>query len=119
MVRRPPICTYTDPPFTDTPLFRSTGASHNDFSNGGWAAVAPGLKRVDDATDIRRRMLVAFEHAELCDDPFERARLMTFVIVGGGPTGVELAGAIAELAKVALARDFRRIAPRQIGRAHV
>src|SRR3546814_18730265 len=63
--------------------------------------------------DIRRRILVAFEHAELCDDPFERARLMTFVIVGGGPTGVELAGAIAELAKVALARDFRRIDPRQ------
>ncbi|PIQ36349.1 MAG: FAD-dependent oxidoreductase [Lysobacterales bacterium CG17_big_fil_post_rev_8_21_14_2_50_64_11] len=94
-------------------LVLATGASHNYFGNDAWAAVAPGLKRVDDATDIRRRILVAFEHAELCDDPFERARLMTFVIVGGGPTGVELSGAIAELAKVALARDFRRIDPRQ------
>ncbi len=94
-------------------LVLATGASHNYFGNDAWAPVAPGLKRVDDATDIRRRILVAFEHAELCDDPFERARLMTFVIVGGGPTGVELSGAIAELAKVALARDFRRIDPRQ------
>lgn len=94
-------------------LVLATGASHNYFGNDAWAAVAPGLKRVDDATDIRRRILVAFEHAEVCDDPFERARLMTFVIVGGGPTGVELSGAIAELTKVALARDFRRIDPRQ------
>jgi NADH dehydrogenase len=94
-------------------LVLATGASHNYFGNDAWAPVAPGLKRVDDATDIRRRILVAFEHAELCDDPFERARLMTFVIVGGGPTGVELSGAVAELAKVALARDFRRIDPRQ------
>jgi len=94
-------------------LVLATGASHNYFGNDHWSAVAPGLKRVDDATSIRRRLLIAFERAELCDDPVERARLMTFVIIGGGPTGVELAGAIAELTRVALARDFRRIDPRQ------
>lgn len=94
-------------------LVLATGASHNYFGNDGWAAFAPGLKRVDDATTIRRRILLAFERAELCADPVERERLMTFVIIGAGPTGVELAGAIAELAKVALARDFRCIDPRQ------
>lgn len=94
-------------------LVLATGASHNYFGNDHWSAVAPGLKRVDDATSIRRRLLVAFERAELCDDPAERARLMTFAIIGGGPTGVELAGAIAELTRVALACDFRRIDPRQ------
>ena len=94
-------------------LVLATGASHNYFGNDGWAAFAPGLKRVDDATNIRRRILLAFERAELSDDPMERERLMTFVIVGAGPTGVELAGAIAELAQMALARDFRCIDPRQ------
>ena len=94
-------------------LVLATGASHNYFGNEHWSTVAPGLKRVDDATGIRRRLLMAFERAELCDDPQERARLMTFVIIGGGPTGVELAGAIAELARRALACDFRRIDPRQ------
>ena len=94
-------------------LVLATGATHNYFGNDHWRQVAPGLKRVDDATTIRRRILVAFERAELCDDASERRRLMSFVIVGGGPTGVELAGAIAELARKALARDFRRIDPRQ------
>jgi NADH dehydrogenase len=94
-------------------LVLATGASHNYFGNDGWAVFAPGLKRVDDATTIRRRILLAFERAELSADPVERERLMTFVIIGAGPTGVELAGAIAELARVALARDFRCIDPRQ------
>jgi NADH dehydrogenase len=73
--------------------------------------VAPGLKKIDDATMIRRRILQAFEHAEVSDDPNARQRLLTFVVIGAGPTGVELAGAIAELAKVALRRDFRTINP--------
>jgi NADH:ubiquinone reductase (H+-translocating) len=93
-------------------LVLATGATHNYFGHDDWAAVAPGLKRVDDATLIRRRILLAFERAEGTSDPAERARLMTFAIVGAGPTGVELAGAIAELARHALARDFRAIDPR-------
>jgi NADH dehydrogenase len=93
-------------------LILATGATHNYFGNEQWAAIAPGLKRVDDATLIRRRILLAFERAENTDDPVERRRLMTFAIVGGGPTGVELAGAIAELSKKALAADFRAIDPR-------
>src|SRR5690606_31864817 len=72
----------------------------------------PGLKSIDDATMIRRRVLTAFERAEMVKDPVERERLLRFVIVGGGPTGVELAGAISELAHFALAKDFRTIDPR-------
>src|SRR5690606_13756797 len=72
----------------------------------------PGLKSIDDATMIRRRVLTAFERAEMVKDPVERERLLRFVIVGGGPTGVELAGAISELAHFALARDFRTVDPR-------
>ena len=68
--------------------------------------IAPGLKSIDDATSMRRRILLAFEKAEMCDDPGERERLMTFVIVGAGPTGVELAGTIAELARWTLAAIF-------------
>ena len=75
-------------------------------------AHAPGLKTIDDATYIRRRILLAFEKAETEPDAAERARLLNFVIVGGGPTGVEMAGAIAELANRALAEDFRAIDPR-------
>ncbi len=93
-------------------LILATGAQHAYFGHDDWAASAPGLKTIDDATDIRRRILLAFEKAETEEDPHERARLLNFVIVGGGPTGVEMAGAIAELANRALAADFRAIDPR-------
>ena len=93
-------------------LILATGARHAYFGHGEWAASAPGLKTIDDATYIRRRILLAFEKAETETDPTERARLLNFVIVGGGPTGVEMAGAIAELANRALAKDFRSIDPR-------
>ena len=93
-------------------LVCATGAQDTYFGNDAWARHAWGLKRIDDATAIRRRMLLAFERAETVDDPAERDRLMRFVIVGAGPTGVELAGAIAELAHFTLAADFRRIDPR-------
>jgi len=93
-------------------LVLATGAQHAYFGHETWREWAPGLKSVDDATAIRRRLLLAFEQAESSRDPAERERLMRFVIVGAGPTGVELAGAIAELAHHTLARDFRRIDPR-------
>ena len=93
-------------------LVIATGARHAYFGHDDWEPNAPGLKSVDDATLIRRRLLTAFEQAEMCDNDTERQRLMRFVIVGGGPTGVELAGALAELAHHTLARDFRRIDPR-------
>jgi NADH dehydrogenase len=93
-------------------LVVATGARHSYFGHDDWEAVAPGLKTIEDATAMRRRILMAFERAEDNDDEAERRRLLTFLIIGGGPTGVELAGAIAELAKAALARDFRRIDPR-------
>jgi NADH:ubiquinone reductase (H+-translocating) len=93
-------------------LILSTGARHAYFGHDDWEPFAPGLKRIEDATDIRRRILLAFEEAENETDPDERRRLMNIVIVGGGPTGVELAGAIAELARRALAKDFRNIDPR-------
>lgn len=94
-------------------LVLATGASHGYFGQDEWAPHAPGLKTLDDATAIRRRILLAFERAEVAADPVEARRLLTVVIVGGGPTGVELAGAVAELARRALARDFRAIDPRQ------
>jgi NADH dehydrogenase len=90
-------------------LIIATGARHAYFGHDEWAAFAPGLKNVDDATKLRRKILSAFERAEDEADTAVRQRLMTFVVVGGGATGVEMAGAIAELAKVALARDFRMI----------
>jgi len=93
-------------------LVLATGAQHAYFGHETWREWAPGLKSVDDATSIRRRLLLAFEQAETSTDPVERERLLRFVIVGAGPTGVELAGAIAELAHRTLARDFRRIDPR-------
>ena len=92
-------------------LIFATGARENYFGHDEWAAVTSGLKTIEDATTMRRRILMAFERAEDSDDEAERRRLLTFVIIGGGPTGVELAGALAELAKAALARDFRRIDP--------
>jgi NADH dehydrogenase len=94
-------------------LIVATGAQHAYFGHDEWEAAAPGLKTIDDATYLRRRILLAFEKAETEPDPAERARLLNFIVVGGGPTGVEMAGAIAELAKRALARDFRHIDPRQ------
>src|SRR5215472_5235395 len=92
-------------------LIVATGAQHDYFGHD-WSSYAPGLKTIDDATYLRRRILLAFERAEAEPDPDERRRLLNFVVVGGGPTGVEMAGAIAELAKRALAADFRSIDPR-------
>jgi NADH:ubiquinone reductase (H+-translocating) len=92
-------------------LIIATGARDSYFGHDEWAAVTSGLKTIEDATAMRRRILLAFERAEDSDDDAERRRLLTFVIIGGGPTGVELAGTLAELAKAALARDFRRIDP--------
>jgi NADH:quinone reductase (non-electrogenic) len=92
-------------------LIIATGARESYFGHDEWAAVTSGLKKIEDATTMRRRILMAFERAEDSDDEDERGRLLTFVIIGGGPTGVELAGTLAELAKAALARDFRRIDP--------
>jgi NADH dehydrogenase len=97
-------------PFDD--LIVATGAQHAYFGHDDWAGYAPGLKTIDDATYLRRRILLAFEKAETEPDPDERRRLLNFVVVGGGPTGVEMAGAIAELARRALASDFRKIDPR-------
>jgi len=92
-------------------LIIATGARHAYFGHDAWEAFAPGLKTLEDAIELRKRILLAFERAELEADAAERARLMTFVVIGGGPTGVEMAGAIAELAKKALARDYRQINP--------
>ncbi len=92
-------------------LVLATGATHSYFGHPEWAAVAPGLKQIEDATAIRRKVLLAFEKAELIGDPRGQRRLLTFVVVGGGPTGVEMAGAIAEVAHHALPAEFRRIDP--------
>ncbi|HEV7129858.1 MAG TPA: NAD(P)/FAD-dependent oxidoreductase [Ktedonobacterales bacterium] len=92
-------------------LILATGARHSYFGHADWEPVAPGLKSLADATMLRRRILTAFERAELECDPARRAALLTFVIVGAGPTGVELAGAIAELAHKALRHDFRHFDP--------
>jgi NADH dehydrogenase len=93
-------------------LVLATGATHSYFGHDEWAKVAPGLKSIEDATSIRRRILIAFERAELTSEEAEQRRLLTFVIVGGGATGVEMAGAIAEIARRTLAMDFRRIDPK-------
>jgi NADH dehydrogenase len=94
-------------------LVIAAGAQHSYFGRDEWAAYAPGLKRIEDATTIRRNILTAFERAELTQDNNEQQRLLTFVIVGGGATGVEMAGAIADVARQTLAADFRRIDPRR------
>jgi NADH:ubiquinone reductase (H+-translocating) len=94
-------------------LIVATGARHSYFAHPEWEAFAPGLKSLADALEMRRRILVAFELAERETDPARRAALLTFVIVGGGPTGVELAGAIAEIARQTVAHDFRTFDPRQ------
>lgn len=94
-------------------LVVATGATHSYFGHENWARLAPGLKSIEDAVSIRTRLLTAFEQAEAAPDEATRARLLTFVIVGGGPTGVELAGAIAELARRTLPPEFRRADPRK------
>jgi NADH dehydrogenase len=93
-------------------LVVATGSTHSYFGHDEWRPYAPGLKSIDDATTIRRRILRAFEAAEMETDAARRDRLLRFVIIGAGPTGVELAGTIAELARFTLAADFRRIDPR-------
>jgi NADH dehydrogenase len=92
-------------------LIVATGSTHHYFGHNEWEDRAPGLKTIEDATEIRRRVLSAFERAERSNDPAERARLLTFVVVGGGPTGAELAGSIRELAQYTLRADFRSINP--------
>jgi len=94
-------------------LIVATGARHSYFGHPEWEKLAPGLKSLEDAVEIRRRILMAFEFAERTGDEAARKAAMTFVIVGGGPTGVEMAGAIAEIARYTLAKDFRRIDPSQ------
>lgn len=90
-------------------LVLATGGTHSYFGHDGWAEVAPGLKRIQDAIEIRKRILLAFERAEIEEDPAKRSRLLTFAVIGGGPTGVEMAGAIADTARLTLSGDFRRI----------
>jgi NADH:ubiquinone reductase (H+-translocating) len=92
-------------------LIVATGARHAYFGHDEWEPFAPGLKKIDDATEIRRRVLLAFEKAETEPDEEARKALLTFVIVGGGPTGVEMAGAIIELARKTLVSDFHHIDP--------
>ncbi len=92
-------------------LIVATGSRHSYFGHGEWEKLAPGLKSLEDAIEIRRRILMAFEFAEKTDDPAARQEAMNFVIIGGGPTGVEMAGAIAEIARETLAKDFRHIDP--------
>jgi NADH:ubiquinone reductase (H+-translocating) len=92
-------------------LIVAAGATHAYFGHDEWRATAPGLKTLDDALDIRRRVLLAFERAERESDPEVQQRLLTFVVVGGGPTGVEMAGALAEISRQSLTRDFRHIDP--------
>lgn len=93
-------------------LVLATGATHSYFGHPEWARFAPGLKDIEDATQLRRRILLAFERAEVASAPETRRRLLTFAIIGGGPTGVELAGSIAEISRHALAPDFKRVDPR-------
>ncbi len=94
-------------------LIVATGARHSYFGHNEWEKFAPGLKSLEDAIELRRRLLMAFEYAEKITDEAARKAAMTFVIIGGGPTGVEMAGAIAEIARYTLAKDFRHIDPSQ------
>ncbi|MEZ6144637.1 MAG: NAD(P)/FAD-dependent oxidoreductase [Planctomycetaceae bacterium] len=98
--------------FGDVPydyLLLACGAGHSYFGHAEWEEHAPGLKTIEQATEIRRRVLTAFEQAERNPNPSEQKRLLTFVVIGGGPTGVELAGAIGEMSRYTLAKDFRSI----------
>src|SRR2546423_1096639 len=92
-------------------LILATGARHSYIGHSEWERLAPRLKSLEDAVEIRPRILLAFEYAEKISAPAARAAALTFVIIGGGPTGVEMAGAIAEIARYTLARDFRHIDP--------
>lgn len=92
-------------------LILATGARHSYFGRDDWATFAPGIKTIEDATAVRRKVLLALERAEVEPDPVQRQALLTFVVVGGGPTGVEMAGAIAELARRTVSKDFRSITP--------
>ena len=92
-------------------LVLATGSSYTYFGHEDWAKAAPGPRTIEDARLIRARLLLAFERAEACSDPEEQAALLTTVVVGGGPTGVEMAGSVAELARYSLRRDFRHIDP--------
>jgi len=92
-------------------LIVATGATHAYFGHDNWRTVAPGLKTLEDALEIRRRVLLAYERAEIEQDDARRRALLTFVVIGGGPTGVELAGALAEISRQSLARDFRHFDP--------
>src|SRR5881227_1302663 len=94
-------------------LILATGARHSYFGHNEWEKLAPGLKSLEDAIELRRRLLLAFEYAEKITDQAARKAAMTFVIIGGGPTGVEMAGAIAEISRHTLAKDFRHIDPSQ------
>ena len=94
-------------------LILATGARHSYFGHDEWEKVAPGLKSLEDAVELRRRILLAFEYAEKIEDEASRRAAMTFVIIGGGPTGVEMAGAIAEISRYTLAKNFRHIDPSQ------
>src|SRR6516225_4211628 len=94
-------------------LILATGARHSYFGHDDWEKLAPGLKSLEDAVELRRRILLAFEYAEKIEDEAARRAAMTFVVIGGGPTGVEMAGAIAEISRYTLARDFRHIDPSQ------
>jgi NADH dehydrogenase len=94
-------------------LILATGARHSYFGHDEWEKVAPGLKSLEDAIELRRRILMAFEYAEKISDEAARSAALNFVIIGGGPTGVEMAGAIAEISRHTLAKDFRHIDPSQ------
>jgi NADH dehydrogenase len=110
-VERHQVLMSDEGPIDYDTLIVATGAHHTYFGNDQWASLAPGLKTLEDATEIRRRILIAFEAAEREADPALRAAWMTFVLVGGGPTGVELAGSLGEIARDTLRRDFRAIDP--------
>ncbi len=97
-------------------LIVATGATHAYFGHDEWRTLAPGLKDLDDALTIRRRVLLAFEQAERAQSPQELRRLLTFVVIGGGPTGVELAGALAEIARQTLRNEYRTFDPERRAR---
>lgn len=107
------VITNDDEQFFYDYLILAPGSRHSYFSHPDFEAMAPGLKTIDDAIRIRERILLSYERAEKCKDPEEALRYMQFVIIGGGPTGVEMAGAIAEIARKTLVRNFRNIRPEQ------